>query len=975
MSPQLAIRSLGGLRVFIDGAKVSFETKKVAALFIYLAGTARAHPREVLATMFWEGYAQIDAQRNFRRMLANLRKDLGDFLVAPRGGDFVALNMETDIWFDFAELESHLLISVDTLPPTAIEDVIDALKLYEGPFLQGFYPDSPDFESWASGERDRLERRVAQALRALINIYLLQGRYPAGIELINRLLTLDELDEEAYRLYMVMLALSGQRVAALKQYEACRQILEREMNLEPEPETQDLYQRIRDGLPLTEYEVDTNAEHDVDISSEPHLKIPSELALTPFVGRVKELAEFHKIVDVTHSRLITIVGFGGMGKTRFAIKIAKESIHDFADGIYFVPLADLTSHEQIIPALADALNLELSGDAQATEEILTYLDNKHVLLIMDNFEEVLDGAELVAELLYELPQLFVIVTSREMLYLPGETLFPLHGLEYPRNNDDTPILEYDSGKLFLQSALRVNPSFVVTDDDLPPIAEICHTVRGMPLALELAAGWMHMLSPAEIRDEIQHNLDILEGTGPSKSIRAIFDSSWQKLDLSEREILVQLAVFKGGFTRQPAQVVAQAGLRILNILLSKGLISRGDNGRYELHELLEKYLLEKGREYPELIDKAQEAHCQYFASCLAENEADILSGNQASVLADFENIYQVWYYAIETDNPLAIHKMREAFWALFDAQSWYQEGAAAFNLAVNMLETHYDDRMMRINYGRCLALYGYFLGQTGNVKAGYKTTKQGIEILQECQAKEEHILSVGLLADLATSDKQLHEAKDLIEANLQFLDQSTITRMGSVLLRYAQLLEYLGQGTQAQDALNRAQHHELQQDRAKGKANVNLQQGGLDRRQGKHEQARHRLLKSLEEYRTLGYQQGIAWALNGLGRNAIEMETLAEGRAYYLDALQIAHNLKILPIVLDTLVGLAEVSFLQSEFVLSATLLYFVMSQSLNVETRQHADKIWDQLAENLSENDLTHAELSGQGADLVDIIALLVDN
>ncbi len=975
MSPQLNIISLGGFRVSLGTQDISFETRKDAALFIYLLGTGRSHPRETLAEMFWEGYSQKDAGRNLRRNLSNLRKSLGDFMNAPPREEFASINIEADIRFDFAEIEARLLSITDFPTEQEAADLQQTLQLYRGPFLEGFYGDSTEFERWTSAERDRLERRVLHGLRTLATFYLYQGQYEAGIEVANRILLVDDLDEEGHRLCIAMLALSGQRAAALRHYQTCHELLNQAFGIDPGPEITDLYERIRAGESLDQYFVTEEASQSTS-ASRLIQTIPNNLPshLTPFVGRINERQDLRNLIEQSHARLITIVGLGGIGKTRIALKIAAEVMQHFQDGVFFVQLADLAASEQVIPTIIEAMDLEIHSETHAIDYLLDYLADRRVLLILDNFETVLDSAELIAEILTETPSCQIITTSREMLYLQGETLFPLEGLEYTCPDESTgTILDCDAGKLFLQSAERTDPCFTAEDGDLESVAKICRIVRGMPLAIELAAGWIFMLNPAEIFDEITRGIDILSTEQVNvparhRSIRTIFESTWRRLNSGEQSALLKLAVFRGGFSRHSAQAVAEAGLRMLNILLSKSLLSRANDARYEIHELMQQYLNETLKENPSFQADAQVAHCHYFATFVANNEPSIVAMNQKVAIQDFENIYEAWRFAVESRDMKAISRLREGVWALFDTQGWHQEGASAFRLVINALEDEKYEGEIGINYGRCLALCGNFLGHTGKLNTAYKMIKRGTLILRDLSADEEYILSAGLLAEFATSDTQREEAKQFIEANMNLLDQSSITRIDSVLWRYAKLLE----PEDAENVLQQAQKHERDEDRRR-RANVDLERGRIQRRQDKPEQAKKRLLKSLEEYRTLSYDQGIAWALNELGRNALQLHAPHEAAPYFLEARHTAERIHMVSIVLGSLVGLAE-AMLQIEYAYEAAVVTsFALEQSAtNLDTKQNAEELLNTLNTQLTEDMLSSALAEGQAATMHEISALI---
>ena len=319
---------------------------------------------------------------------------------------------------------------------------------------------------------------------------------------------------------------------------------------------------------------------------------------TPFIGRSAELAALDKLLADPDIRLVTIVGPGGMGKTRLALAVAERLINprrdapsarlynDFPNGVFFINLAPLSETSHIVPAVADALNFPLQGgdDRSPQQQLLDYLRQKKLLLLFDNFEHLLDGVELVANILQLAPDVQILATARERLHLRTEQVYPIEGLEFPNWETPEDAEAYTAVQLFLQSARRNQPDFTLhNQDDLTYLARICRTVAGMPLALELAASWVDMLPLAEIAAELQQGLDFLETDMRDmperhRSIRAAIDYSWQKLDEKEREIFAKLSVFRGGFTREAAKAVADANLRQLARLVGKSLL-QGGGGR------------------------------------------------------------------------------------------------------------------------------------------------------------------------------------------------------------------------------------------------------------------------------------------------------------------------------------------------------------------------------------------------------------
>jgi predicted ATPase/DNA-binding CsgD family transcriptional regulator len=313
---------------------------------------------------------------------------------------------------------------------------------------------------------------------------------------------------------------------------------------------------------------------------------------TSFIGREAEIAEITALIDDANCRLLTLVGPGGIGKTRLAIEVATRKLDKFANGVCFIALQPLASHEDIVPTIASSLGLQLLPDGRALQQqLFDYLREKAVLFLMDNFEHLLDSVQVVSGLLAAAPGARVLVTSRESLNLREEHLYNVGGLKFPSHEPITSAEAFSAVALFAERACRVCPDFSLIDE-LPDLVRICQLVDGMPLALELAASWLKTLSCKEITAEIEQGPDILATPLRNvperhRSMQAVFDHSWRLLREEERAVFRRLSVFRGGCTWEAAQAVAGADLRVLQGLVDKSFIRRDPHsGRYDIHELL-----------------------------------------------------------------------------------------------------------------------------------------------------------------------------------------------------------------------------------------------------------------------------------------------------------------------------------------------------------------------------------------------------
>ena len=585
---RLLVRLLGPMEVLLDGQPVTeFASVKAQALLAYLImSPGQSHPRSLLADLFWPERPESRARASLRSTLSRLRSALADrsvrspFIVASR--DTISFGQESAYWLD-ARVFQQLVHQGD---PASLAE---ATTLYRGEFLEGFFlDDSPGFEDWAGLERERLHRQALKALREMARSSQERGDLEAACHWVRWALKLEPWQEEDHRLLMRLLAESGERTAALEQYRTCRRLLAEELGVEPDPETESLRNSIRDG--------------DLRLAARPEprlLNVPAPL--TPIVGREEELETIGDKLCDPSCRLLTLFGAGGMGKTRLATEAARIAAGAFWDGVAFVPLSGVQSVSDEVAAITAILGIVPSPGAELEEEIVDYLQGRQMLLVLDAHEHLLEGAPLVAELLASAPATKVLVTSRARLNIPGEQVMPVEGLASPSppESGSTPYppqtRDYAAVELFMQGAEPSRPGFRPDHDEQVAISWICRRLAGMPLAILLAASWIGVLSPQEIADELggdsASSIDFLaaDWQGVSereRSMRAVFDHSWGLLTTRDQSALASLSVLRGTFGTQAARAVTGATLADLRRWVDRSLLSRDQDGRFGLHDLM-----------------------------------------------------------------------------------------------------------------------------------------------------------------------------------------------------------------------------------------------------------------------------------------------------------------------------------------------------------------------------------------------------
>jgi predicted ATPase/DNA-binding NarL/FixJ family response regulator len=415
--------------------------------------------------------------------------------------------------------------------------------------------------------------------------------------------------------------------------------------------------------------------------------------LIPFVGREADVKGVQMMLTDEDCRLVTIVGPGGMGKTRLAERITELAGDLFSNECCWINLHALRSTDFLLPAVVDACGLTLYDDPLG--QLSQHFIGKQLLLVFDNFEHLLDGAPQLTSLLEVAPDIKILVTSRETLNLHEEWVYHLDGLPYPTAADFEHAETYPAVDLFARSARRVSSSFKL-DDEKEAVARICQHVAGMPLALELAAGWTRSLTCAEIASELNTGLDLLTTRTRNlperhSSLRLIFEQTCAMLSPEEYTVFRRLSVFTGTFDRNAAEQVAGATMSILAMLIDKSLVKHNDSGRYFLHELVRQFADEELRSTPHELEAACAKHSAYYLRLLNRCENDIMGAGQTSAIviikADLDNIRTAWQWALDHAEIELVQNAATALAEYCQIQSQYVEAARLFESAARAFES------------------------------------------------------------------------------------------------------------------------------------------------------------------------------------------------------------------------------------------------------------------------------------------------
>ncbi len=629
----------------------------------------------------------------------------------------------------------------------------------------------------------------------------------------------------------------------------------------------------------------------------PPIQLPAEP--TPFVGRSDELADIKRHLGGT--RLLTLTGPGGMGKTRLALKVAEGVAGEFDDGCFFVSLAPLGSADRIVQTIAEGVRFPLATHEDPQHQLIRYLRKKELLLVIDNFEHLLDGVGYISEILEAAPAVKILATSRERLNLQSETILVVGGMDHPAVAGAADALQYDAVSLFVQSARKVRPGYHPSPGELKGIVEICQIVGGMPLGIELAAAWLHILNVDEVAEELEAGIDILatevrDAPARHRSIHAVFDHSWFMLDKTEREIFMRLSVFRGGFTRHAAQQVAGASLQQLAGLVNKSLLSHDpDSGRLEFHEILRQYTQQKLEKIPEASASAQEAHAAYYAEFMEQRWGDLRGERQmlalAEIEADIENVRAAWRYYLDQRNAPRMQKFIHSFKEVYWIRGWYHAGRELFAEAVRALQGEEDEVSVTL-YALAMAYQGYFMSFLGLSDQGYELAKQSIETLEQLNHPEalaiayesvamnsyclnrfmEEITGKNRLLKIATElDDKWLLALAFFEKSMVALRNKDYTEAERLAESSLNLNQEIGNGIRSTLSLLALGHTALAH--------------------GEYESARACYLRCLKISQETGFLWGIEKGSKYLGKVALSMDKIAEAETYLRQSLRITNEI------------------------------------------------------------------------------------
>jgi len=897
-----------------------FETGPARLLLAYLvlhAGTPVQ--REALADLLWPERPRAEALHALRQTLSRVRRALGEregapcFLeVTPQSVEFDA---GSDYWLD-VDAFTKLIAAVQHHPHRRLtacrpcmRQLTQAADLYRGELLCGFHLESLPFQEWLVMERESLHRQAIETFYHLATYHAGREEHAQAQHYAWRQLEAEPWREEAQRQLMAALAASGQRSAALAQYATCCRILAEELGVEPEPETRLLYEQIRAGA--------------FPPGAPPH-NLPGPL--TSFIGRAAELEQIAELLNTPGYRLLTLTGPGGVGKTHLALAAGRQAVAYFPDGVWFAPLTDVRaeagdeSHDGLAAAIAGAMGISFSGQESLKTQLLRALRPKEALLILDGFEHLMPGVNLILDLLAHAPKIVALVTSRARLNAQAEHVVQVMGLPTPPC-DDPAAAGYDSVRLFVE---RAGGALAASAHDLAQIAQVCRLVEGLPLAIELAAAWAEHLPPGEIAANLRQGLDVLSATLQDiperhRSIRVVLESSWRLLSEAEQRLLAQLSVFRGDFDRAAVLAVTGAQPTELIGLAHKSLVQRSGPDRYALHALIRQFAAEKLATIPSLSGTGDQ-HSAYYLAFVGQRTPALL-GNEpqaatVEVEAELANIRQAWQWAVErlgARKPPAPHVAALAGCArglayFYTSKGLNQEGEQAFRVAADQTRIVAQEQERQSGQAeelaaslralsRLLAAQGHFLAALGDGASA-------LIVLQEANRASEKaaaLLPGGDLAERATLlaclGRSYDRAGDYAQAAGCLEAALPLARQAHDLKAETEALMALAQVTSERGDYEMAQRHldelltlaRAHGDRTSEAAALSML-GSIAWRWGDLARANACCQEGLAIYRQLGSRQYIPRLLNVLGILAILQGNHAQAVQHYEESLSIARE-------------------------------------------------------------------------------------
>ncbi len=662
---------------------------------------------------------------------------------------------------------------------------------------------------------------------------------------------------------------------------------------------------------------------------------------TPLVGRHQELEELEARLAAPDCRLLTLVGPGGIGKTRLALETARRVAPRFAQGLAFVAGQSIQTPQALGHALVDALGLPPASHHDTPwQQLQEYLQHRQMLLVLDGLEHLAESGLTLLDLLRHAPCLRLLVTAREPLQVEAEWRFPVHGLDYPPHDHVLRPETFSAVQLFVERARRMRWDFSLAREGAD-VVRICRLLEGNPLALELAAGWTHMLPCGAILAETQRSIHFLSTTRQDlpprhRSMQALFDQSWRHLSPHLQAVLARLSVFPASFDFQAAQQVANASPQQLAALVDKSLLAADGNGRCQLHLLIQQYAAEKLAAQPRAVQEARTAHARFYCQLLANHTPAMRGGDQPgatrAIAAERENVGHAWQWAAAQGDVDCLDLAAVALSLFCQFQGRYREGVEAFGQAIRALDNGPPSPQATRLLAELLTHQGWLLirlGRLADAQAALTRSRALLEDLDADLIRNRQADPLPALGVLALVQGQYGEARLLgLQARA---DSAARQDTGNLMFAWYVLCNAaLGQGDLA-TARSCAQEAFAIASRAGNLWFLAYCHNGL----GQIAQATGDVTGARQHFQagyTLRQQfndpEGMAVALTHLGQLALQSGDVAEARRCYRQSLELYQGLGDRGGLATALAGLGQVSVVAGDHLAAARLLHQALQEA-----------------------------------------------
>ena len=896
--PALAITLFGPVHVRVHGLPLpSMRSRKVLWLLtLLILRHDRPVQREWLAGTLWPDMDQSQAFANFRPVLSDLRRALGDQGARLQSPDRLTLVLTlTDAEVDVIAFDA-------AIKRGKLSDLERAVALYQGPLLEDCT------EEWVFQERALREQNCLMALLKLGETALAEGDHVTAVGHYQRAANLDPWSDTARRGWMEALAKGGDSNAALQVYRKYVEILRSDPSAVPDEATTALYQRLRN-----EARQRASAPKVVVREAAPAPVVSGYLphALTDLVGREDERSEV--AARLRKSRLVTLTGLGGIGKTRLAIAVAAEVVPEYADGVWLVALEALPDGSLVIPQIAEALGLREAPGRTLLKSLIDHLHKKRLLLVLDNCEHLLDAcAHVAAQLLRECVGVRILATSRAALGITGETAWGVPALAAPepehlpqaRSTLLRVLMSYESVQLFVERAQAVQKSFAPTGQNALAVAQICSQLEGIPLAIELAAARLKALTVEQIAQRLDNHLGLLTlgsriAISRQQTLRAMLDWSYALLSEAERSALRRLSVFAGGCLLEAAEKVCAGEsveegqvLNLLTSLVDNSLVifeERGPAaGRYRLLEMVRQYAAESLQANGE-TDQVKTRHRDWFLELAESAERQLKAADQENWLRRLEREQDnlraalIWS-ATEAQGAQAGLRLAGALYRFWNIRGDFNEGRASLERALER------DGAQEATVARAKALNGAgdLAQRQGDFASARTLNEESLRIYQALGQNGGIAHALNSLGDTALYQSDFDAAGTLLERSLTlYRELGDKGGIAYALYSLGNVAYYQGDYEAARTRYEQSvtMRRELGDKRGIAYSLINL--GTLASDQGDYGAARSLLEESLEICRELGDKGGIAHSLYNLGDVALRQSDYETARALLQESLDL----------------------------------------------------------------------------------------